>query len=369
MNILLITTHLNIGGIARYTINLAKALKTKGENVYIASSGGILKESLQQFGLLHIDMDINTKCELHPKLIKAIRSLRNFINHNKIDVIHAQTRVSQMVGFFLSKLTGIPYVSTCHGFFGNKLSRKLFGLWGQKVIAISDPVREYLVNALNVKKTNVEVIYNGIDLPYFNKRFSDAELSEVKETIGLKDRIIVGTIARLSPVKGIEYLIDAARLLVRENQKIGFVIIGNGPHQHVLKERVASYQLGENVKFIDEVLDTRPYLHSIDIFVLTSLQEGLGLSLIEAMAAGKPVIATNVGGVCTLIKHERTGILIPPRNPEALKSSILRLLAEKEFSKTLSRNAQDFISKNFSLEDMATKTLSFYREVILTHEV
>ncbi len=363
MNILLVTTHLNIGGIASYTINLARALKAKGENVYVASSGGELTERLKENNIPHIDLKIRTKSELNPKLIKTILYLREYARKNNINIIHTQTRVSQMVSFFVSWLTGVPFVSTCHGFFKNKLSRRLFGLWGKKVIAISDAVSEYLINALGVEKSKVETIYNGIDIPYFDKEFPRYELDKLKEDIGLKGLRIIGTIARLSPVKGIEYLIDAAGLLIKERADTGFIIIGNGPYKEELERRVRAHKIEDKVKFIEAAVDTRPYLNAMDVFVLSPVQEGLGLSIAEAMASGKPIVATGVGGISSLIKNEETGLLIPSRNPEALKSAIIRLLDDKTLSSTLSKNAREFARRNLRMEDMADKTLALYREV------
>lgn len=364
MNILLITTHLNIGGIASYTVNLARAFKAKGENVYVASSGGRLTENLKEKGIPHIDLDIKTRSELNPKIIKAILCLKGYVRKNNIDIIHAQTRVAQMVSFFVSGLTGIPYISTCHGFFEHELSKRLFDLWGKKVIAINDIVKEYMINTLKIKKAKIETILNGIDIDYFSREFSDEELNQIKENLGLKNFKIVGAISRLVPVKGIEYLIEAANLITKERADIGFIIIGNGPYKEALEKRVKMHKIEDRVKFVEAMVDTRPYLNAMDVFVLPSVQEGLGLSIAEAMATGKPIVATEIGGVSSLIKNEETGLLIPPRNPEALKSNIIRLLDDKTLSSALSKNAREFACKNLQMNDMADKTLTLYKKVI-----
>ncbi len=364
MNILLITTHLNIGGIASYTVNLAKALKAEGENVYVASSGGSLVCSLQESGITHISVDMNTKCELNPRLIGVVMYIKKFALMKDIGIIHAQTRVAQMVGFFVYKITGIPCVSTCHGFFGNKLSRKIFGLWGKRVIAISDAVREYLVNILKVNKSKIEVIFNGIDVSYFDKGFSAEESDKFKEKIGFKNFKLIGTIARLSPVKGIDYMIDAANMIIRERDNVAFIVIGDGPHKDILTRKVKELGISGRFKFIEAQPDTRLFLRIMDIFLLPSVQEGLGLSIMEAMASGKPVVATNVGGIYTLIKDEKTGLLIPPRSPQSLRNAIIRLLDDEKLSGVLSRNAKEFVWANFKIEDMAEKTLAVYKKVV-----
>jgi glycosyltransferase involved in cell wall biosynthesis len=353
-----------MGGIASYTVNLARALKAKGENVYVASSGGELTERLKENGIPYIDLGIKTKSELNPKLIKAILYLRKYVRKNNIDIIHAQTRVAQMVSFFVSKLTDIPYVSTCHGFFESELPKRLFGLWGEKVIAINDIVKEYSINTLKIKKAKIEAILNGIDIVYFSKGFSNEELSQIKESLGLKNFKIVGTISRLVPIKGIEYFIEAANLIIKERMDVGFIIVGNGPHKEELEKRVKAHKMEDKVKFIEAAVDTRPYLNAMEVFVLSSIQEGLGLSIAEAMASGKPIVATEVGGVSALIKNEETGLLVPGRSPAALKSAIIRLLDDRTLSDALSKNAKEFARINLHMADMADKTLAVYKKVV-----
>ena len=214
MKILIITTHLNIGGIASYTDNLAKTLKEKGEDVFVASSGGDLVERLEEAGVSHKRVNIKTKCEVNPKLIRVIIDLVKFVRENKIDIIHAQTRVAQVVSFFIMKFTKVPYVSTCHGFFKRRLSRCIFPAWGSRVIAISDAVRENLVNVFKVKKERIKIVYNGVDISYLEKQFPQSELDQIKNDFGFINKIVIATVARLSPVKGIGYLVDAAKLLL-----------------------------------------------------------------------------------------------------------------------------------------------------------
>ena len=117
MKILLLTTHLNTGGIARYVISLAKALKHRGHTVFVASSGGDLEMTLVQEGIQHLFVDLRTKSELSPKVVKSFFGLKSFARKEGIDLIHAHTRVTQVLAALLSLYTKIPYVTTCHGFF------------------------------------------------------------------------------------------------------------------------------------------------------------------------------------------------------------------------------------------------------------
>ena len=127
MKVLLLTTHLNIGGVSVYTVNLAKGLARKGIQVWIASGGGELEKVLGKENIPHHRIDVKTKFEFHPKLIFAFSRLIKFVRENSIDVIHAQTRVTQVLAHLLSTFSRASYVSTCHGFFKKtRISRRLF---------------------------------------------------------------------------------------------------------------------------------------------------------------------------------------------------------------------------------------------------
>src|SRR3990167_8758884 len=138
MRILLLTTHLNIGGISTYTVSLAKALKKKGHEGFVMSGGGMLMAELAQSGVSHINIDILTKSELSPKVFRAVLEISKIVKRTGIDIIHSQTRVTQVTGFFVSRLCGIPLVTTCHGFFNKNIGRIILPSWGERVIAISD---------------------------------------------------------------------------------------------------------------------------------------------------------------------------------------------------------------------------------------
>ena len=157
MKILLLTTHLNIGGISTYVLSLAKALKAKGHDVFVASSGGTLVAELTTGGVSHLKIDIRTKSEISPKVFKAIFDIYRIAKRLDIDVIHAQTRVTQVVGFFASRLCRKKLVTTCHGFFRKNIGRTLFPGWGDRVIAISEAVQEHLVKDFHVKKSRISM--------------------------------------------------------------------------------------------------------------------------------------------------------------------------------------------------------------------
>ena len=368
MKILLLTTHLDFGGISIYCISLAKALKDRGHDVRIASGGGVLLSELNNYGIQHIQLNIRTKSELSPLLWKSRIRLMETFKEWRPDVMHAQTRVTQVLAWMVYKKTRIPYMSTCHGFFRPHYGRKIFGFWGKKVIAISDAVREHLVNDLKVKKEKVYLINNGIDIKKFDTIVTEKEKKAYKSRIGIKTGPVVGIIARLSPVKGHKYLLMAGKELLKQFPNLEILIIGDGPSKKELVDAVMAYGLGKCTYIEESTIDTRVPLSVMDVFVLPSIQEGLGLSVLEAMAAGVPVVGSNVGGVYSLIKDGQTGFLVPSKDPAALASAIARLLSDKKSALSMASAAREMVKEKFSLEGMAEKVELVYKEAVNVKE-
>jgi glycosyltransferase involved in cell wall biosynthesis len=364
MKILLLTTHLDFGGISIYCVSLAKALKEMGHEVAVSSSGGVLTSELKAAGIGHIQLNIRTKSELSPLVWKAYKKLEVIFKTQRPDIIHVHTRVTQAVACMIYKKTGIPYLSTCHGFFRPHLGRKMFGFWGKKVIAISEAVREHLVNDLKAKKETIALIHNGIDVKKFQAVVSEKQKSAYRSRLGIKNGPVVGIIARLSPVKGHRFLLGAMKEVLKKYPHAQLLIIGDGPQKRNLIELTIGLGLGKCTFIEESTMDTRLALSVMDIFVLPSIQEGLGLSAMEAMVAGVPVIGSNVGGVYSLIKDGQTGILVPPQDPLALAAAIIRLLDDKGLGLNMANAARELIKEKFSLEDMAKKVERLYKEAI-----
>ena len=360
----MLTTHLRIGGIAVYVTSLAKALTKRGDRVIAVSSGGDMTDELTKAGISHIELDIQTKSELSPKLWLALPELAAIIKKEKPDVIHAHTRVTQVLAALLAKRFKIPYISTCHGFFRPRLSRRLLGCWGEVVIAISEAVREHLKKDFGVNEKRIELIHNGVDIKRFNKQFSKEEVDQIKRSFGLGPEPVIGTIGRLSPVKGFGDLISAFGNTSFLREKANLVIVGNGPDKMRLVNFTDKLKVKKSVRFIDSSLDTPRLLSIMDVFVFPSIQEGLGLSLIEALASGRAVVATDVGGIRSLIRDNETGLLARKGDRNDLARAINRLLDDGALRKKLAQNGRELVRNEYTMEKMADKTGELYKFVI-----
>lgn len=364
MRILLLTTHLRMGGVPIYVVTLAMALKRLGHTVFVSSYGGELVKRLDKNGISHMRLDIDTKSELSPKLIGGIYHLYWYIKENAIEIIHTNTRISQVMGETLFFLTGARHISTCHGFFKPRAGRRLFGCWGKRVVAISDAVREHLVNDFDIAKSRVALIHNGIDLEAFKRSYSEDEKRVIRKELELKEGPVIGIIARLSFVKGHRFLIKAMKRVVLEIKDAQLLIMGEGEEEQDLKALVKELNLQDSVIFTKSVLDTTGALSVMDVFALPSVEEGLGLVLLEALCLARPIAASNVGGIYSIIKDNVTGLLVLPKDPDNLAKAILRLLKDKELADRLGREGQKFVRENFSLADMARKVEAVYKEVL-----
>lgn len=364
MNILFITTHLNVGGIAKYVLTLAAALKKRGHNIIVASSGGDLVGELEKSGIKHLYIGINTKSELSPKIIFVLRDVLKIIKNNNIEIIHAHTRVTQVVAYLASKIAKVPYTATAHGFYKKRLGRLFFKCFGDKTIAISEPVKNGIVETFKISPSDISTIHTGIDLVKFLKTYSDEEKNRIKNKFGIKGSPIIGTVGRLSEEKGQIYLLKAFKGVLENGfPEANLIIVGDGKIKEGLKNYVSVNNLGSKVFFLGTVKDTPEILSILDIFTLPSLKEGLGLSLIEAMAAGIPSVATLVGGIPDLIKNNESGILVSAEDETALCDGILKLLKNKDLAAKVASNGKAFAKENFSIDDMARKVEEFYKKI------
>jgi glycosyltransferase involved in cell wall biosynthesis len=364
MNVLFLTNHLNVGGITSYVLSLARGLKAKGHNVYVASSGGDTITRFTEEGIIYIHIPIRTKSEMNIfKIGLSSLELVPQIRQKDIHIIHSNSRVTQVLGFILGRYTGKPHVTTWHGFFNKKLSRKLLPFWPKRIIAISESVKEHLLKDFCAPGEDIRLVYNGIDLEKLKLRnFKNRE--ELKQSFGLSTGPVVGIIARLSDVKGHVFLIEAMKLVLAKIPQAQLLIIGQGRMAKKLIRLTKDLNIEKRVFFIPKIYNIPEALYIIDVFVMPSLKEGLGLGLMEAMAWGRAVIGSDVGGIKNLIQNEHNGLLVRPADIEGLSVAILELLQDPTKALTLGNNARVFISQNFPLEKMVSETERVYLECL-----
>lgn len=230
------------------------------------------------------------------------------------------------------------------------------------VVANSEAGREYLIKR-GIAPERVKVIYNGLNLTRLNSNRKDVE--RIRQALGLPtDGQVVGIMARLFPVKRHDIFLQAAALVNQAIPETRFAIVGDGPWRDYLEALSQKLGLESKVAFLGEQREVGPYLAAFDVAALTSETEGCSNSVLEAMAVGKPVVATDVGGNRELIDNGETGFLVPFGDPKALSEAIIRLLRDPVLARMIGERAKERTIHRFSLENMVNQYESLYETAL-----
>jgi glycosyltransferase involved in cell wall biosynthesis len=293
--------------------------------------------------------------------------LTGLIRREKIDLIHAHIFTSNLWGRIAAWLTGVPVVTTEHNV---DLWKKPYHFWmdrtlagiGSKVICVSRKVEEFYLQKVPALRSRTTVIYNGIDADFFKP---DGKRDAARDRLGVpRERFLSGTVGRLVPQKRQQDFIEAVWKLKKSEKNIGGILIGDGPERSKLEEKARALGLEREIIFAGFCDDTPALYAALDAFVLCSDREGFPMTVLEAMAAGVPVVATDVGGVSECVENEKTGLLIPAGDPDALARELLRLAEDPEFRKHLTERAGERVRREFSIRKMAERHEEIYGEVL-----
>jgi len=225
-----------------------------------------------------------------------------------------------------------------------------------RIGALLPPVTEQLGEVVPLDK--MVTIHNGIDTDRFG---SPHDSSAIRAALGLcADQPVIGIVARLDPIKNHEALITAMKQIVAQLPRAVLLIVGDGPLRSELEAQVSSLALGDHVCFLGARADVPELLGAIDLFVLCSHSEGLSLTLIEACAAGKPIVATDVGGNAEVVQHQETGLLVPLGQPELLAEAILEVLGDREKALQMGQNGRRNFEEQFVLGAMVQEYEKLY---------
>lgn len=283
-------------------------------------------------------------------------------------LVHFHDAHSLSAGSYAASLAKVPIrvISRRVDFALNKnpFSKRKYKKGVDSIIAVSLGVKKVLVDS-GVDSQLIDVVPDGIDfLPpehikksdYLRKEFSFAP-----------DDYLVGIVAHLADHKGHKYLIEATKILKDKAPKIKIIIIGEGPLLMELTRQAKEIHVEDMVFFLGFQEDVPRLLDSLDLFVLSSYLEGMGSSLMDAMAHKLPVVATNVGGIPEVVIDGQTGLLVPPRRPAAMAEAILKLYRDPSLSSQLGQMGNEIVHLKFSAESMANKILGIY-ERLATHK-
>jgi len=307
-------------------------------------------------------MIIPQKCSFD---IKWLFSLIGVMKTRKVDLIHAHEFAMNTYGSIASAVTKVPIITTVHGknYYHDKWRRRVAYRFVSKqstMVAVSADIKRFLIEKVGINHERIVTIRNGIDTKLY--RTDDAVRRSVREELGIdEEQPVIGAVGNLYPVKGHTYLLKAMAIVKEKYPHAMLVIAGRGEILDQLREEARGLGIKQKVVFLGFSEKIPAFLQSLDIFVLPSLSEGLPLSVLEAIAAGKPVIATNVGGISEVLDDGYAELLVPPRNPDALAEKILLLLRNPELASRLRGLGRMKVEKEFSLNSMMEKYQELYR--------
>ncbi len=366
MNTLHLNTHLDPGGISTYIETLGKALMKKGHRVSVLSGGGSKIPSFEQSGIRCFSFPIRTKSELHPKLFLSLPRIASQIRLEKFDILHAHTRVTQVLAFWLGQITDLPFVSTAHGFYKARFGRKIFPCWGERVVAVSSLVAEELQNLHRIPTSKITVVNNAIDIEDFEKRLRHQNPNEIRAKNGIpKNAFVIGCISRLVRDKGQEYLIEAVSRLKQQIPDLFLVLVGDGREKTRLESLIMKLDLNSRVRILSGLQETTTILPAIDVFVHpATYREGFGLAIVEALVAKKPVILTKIPALETLFEQNINAVLVSPKDSEALADAIFDFFQHPEKAKQIAERGHEMVSTLCRAERQAEEMERIYKEVL-----
>ena len=367
MRVLMATMQLDIGGAETHIVELSKALARRGVEVFVASNGGAYEKELAESGIKHFSVPLNTK---NPAgVVRSYRMLEKIISEYKFDVVHGHARIPSFICGKLHKKLGFPFVTTAHWVFNTKFPFNLLSDWGQRSLAVSEDIKQYLVDNYGIDGDNIRVTINGIDTEKFS---ADTDFSDIKKEFSLGDdkrRIVY--VSRMDTDRSLvaHQLISVAEELYREIPNIEIVIVGGGNDYEAVKAEADRVNSAAGTRLIITTgarTDINKFVASGDIFV------GVSRAALEAMSCEKPAIIAGNEGYIGIFDEDKLDISVDTNfccrgckasKPEYLAQDI-RDLFTKRNREALGKYSRETIKSHYSVETMADDAMKLYSSVL-----
>jgi glycosyltransferase involved in cell wall biosynthesis len=359
---------LEIGGAEMDLIAKAKVLVERS-SYYIAIvcllRRGELAEEVEREGIQVIGPVMSGKSDIRviPWLLRAMRS-------GRFDIVHTHMFASNLLGRMAAILAGVPVIISTVQLIAERekwweiLLDRVLQSGTDMMIASSEAVRRSFIRR-GIRPAKIVVIHNSVDLARFGAVDREAARRATRQAFGWDEgHFVVGTVARLERIKGLDYLIEAAKTVAEALPEARFLVVGDGPQREDLLGRVRHLELGERCIFAGLRSDVPQILPAFDLFVLPSLSEALGIVAIEALASGVPVVASRVGGVPEVVIHGKTGLLVPPGDAAQLAQAILRMAANPAKARQWAERGQKRVRQMFDVNRLAEAQGGLYQRFL-----
>lgn len=330
----------------------------RGHRVTIAT--GVDCWIATEAGRLGIPVEI---CPMRGKAdFKAIRALTNFCRREKVDILHTHSGIDSWIGGIAAKFAGVPAVRTRHLFLPLKYNPINFVHYlFDRFFALGETMRTMLVKECGFPPEKVINIPTGIDFASFLPRYSKAEM---RSTLQINDNVfVVLTVAVIRGVKRHDVALRAFKILRAEFPSSLYLIAGEGPMRHDMEQLAAELGIQDAVRFLGLRTDVADLMQAADVMLLTSRSEAQSQALTQSIGLGLPVVATAVGGVPEVVLHEKTGLLVPPDDPDRTASALLRIAEDPAFATSLGEQGKLHAQQHYSLEVMLDRSETVYRQL------
>ncbi|MDD4328751.1 MAG: glycosyltransferase family 4 protein [Aliarcobacter sp.] len=361
MRIVQVIPELNEGGVERGVVELNREFVKKGIESFVISASGKLENRIDFDGGNHVKFDVCSKNIF--TAFSRVNTLKKILKEINPDIIHVRSRVPAWLVYFANKSLKIKVVSTVHGFnsvgFYSSIMQK-----SDAVICVSNSIKEYIQKYYQTSENKISVIPRGIDLELFNpKNIDNSFIEDFKKEFNLKNKFVVSSVGRVTQLKDYETFIKAILLVKIEIPNIVGLIVGGvrsdkEDYLNSLKSLIKELSLEENIIFTGSQSKIEQIYALSDVLISSSKKpESFGRAVAEAICMNKPVIATNHGGVKDIIIENVNGFFFEVGDYKELAKNILE-------SRILSFDGYRYISSNFSLENMVSKTVEVYKGII-----
>jgi glycosyltransferase involved in cell wall biosynthesis len=360
------------GGIEEHALSIVISLRSHGFEPHLAAPRPLLEQmsdDLRSAQILTLPIENASVLDL-----KSVAQFRNYLIERDIDIVHSHTFRASMFASPLARIARVPAtVETYHlpevwrqrrWLKGSFWIDRQIGRFVDQYVAVSRSAENYLVDRKGIAPQRIRLIHNGRDLTRFRPS-SDRERAEARAALGVDAQQVVVMLGRLEEQKGHTFLIDAISRLASRRPSLVALFAGSGELETDLLLQRDRAALRERIKFLGAVREPEKVLAAADVVVLPSLFEGLPLAAIEALACGRPMIATNIGGSREVVIHERTGLLVPPRDPEALARAIERILSDAGFAAQLAEGGRAYVESHFDVRTQIENTIRLYKELLI----
>ncbi|MFH0955618.1 MAG: glycosyltransferase family 4 protein [Candidatus Falkowbacteria bacterium] len=374
--ILYFITQSEFGGAQRYVFDLANNLKgdfqvavALGEQGNNGKLAKILQENnIEHFVIPHLKRNLSPINDLLA-FFQIIKLIKNY----QPDIIHLNSSKISVLGSMACLFTKPKTVYTVHGWVFNEplpAWLKYFYLYAEKftagfknkIICVSEFDRQMALKYKIALENKLVTIHNGIaPINFYSKEEAKKVISRVMSCELRAAGLLIGSIGNLYKTKGFKYLIEAANILInKDKMPATFLIIGDGSERKNLKNLIKKYNLKNNFILAGQIDEAAKLLKVFDIYACSSVKEGLSYTLIEAMQAGLPIAATEVGGNPEIIENSKTGLLVKPAEAQNLANALEKLINDKNLAASLGEKAKQNVSQKFGLEKMVEKTRKVY---------